>query len=744
MKTSNSKKRFVLSLVVTIVSIAMLVGATFAWFTDSVTSGKNIIKSGNLAVGFEYADGKEDPATAQWTDAKDATIFNYEKWEPGYAQVNHIKISNKGSLALKYKASIVVDGEVSKLAEVLDVYVFPTATQVTDRSALADTYKIGTLKEVLENASLDLTGNLMPAGTEGKTSENTLTIAVKMQEEAENEYQGLSIGNGFTVVVNATQYTYEEDSFDNQYDITAPWLGGIKEVIPDADGIYNIACGEELAWIAQKVNSGDNLFIGETVKLVKDIDLNNVSWTPIGNGANGFKGTFDGQNHTVINLVTSGDKNVGLFGYVFGGTVKNLNVDGATVNGINAVGTVCGLAYYANIENCSVKNATVTASVKNNDDGDKVGGVVGRLSVEEGLGSVKNCSVENVTVQGLRQVGGVLGGAYKTSGSYEVSGNSAKNSTIICDMRTTYSEHKSEYEDVHEVIGTPEALNESSEKDNVKIVVMYNDGLYKDANGNYSITNTAGMVAFADMVNDGNNLKNKIVNLLADIDLNGIDWTPIGRGGKRFEGTFDGQNHTIKNLNSVLDSTSGTQYGNGLFGDITGGATLKDFTVDNAMVYDKVDGKGNVYGIVCGYAYGTVTFENITVKNSQISAFGKVAAILGMAADSSGTTTIKNCNVQDTEITGAYNCAIFAGLTQNTVSMSGNTKSSVTFKYSSRYSEDHYTNLDTTAANGDKVNGKYWMYANDAYYAAWAEQYNEQKGTTINEGAIAIDAIVHN
>lgn len=227
----STKKSLVLSTLSLIMCVAMLLGTTYAWFTDSVTSGKNIIKSGNLDIEMYYADGtKAVPAadSADWKDASNVAIFDYDLWEPGYTEVYHIKIANVGTLALKYQLSIATDGEVGALADVLDVYAIPTATQVADRSALTDTYKIGTMSDVLSSGTLDLTGNLMPKGSKDAsgndaTYENTLTLAVKMQETAGNEYKGLSIGDGFNVVVKATQYTYEEDSFNNQYDKDAEY-----------------------------------------------------------------------------------------------------------------------------------------------------------------------------------------------------------------------------------------------------------------------------------------------------------------------------------------------------------------------------------------------------------------------------------------------------------------------------------------------------------------------------------------
>jgi len=198
----------------------MLLGTTFAWFTDSVTSGNNIIKSGTLDVEMYWADGTEAPDSATWTDASTGAIFNYDKWEPGYVEVRHIKIANVGTLALKYQIKIVANGEVSDLADVIDVYYVDPAVQVSDRAQLTDANKLGTLTEVLANLANTANGEL-PAG-----ENDTITLALKMQEDAGNEYQNLAIGSDFSVVLMATQDNVEKDAFDENYD---------DIVIPDID-----------------------------------------------------------------------------------------------------------------------------------------------------------------------------------------------------------------------------------------------------------------------------------------------------------------------------------------------------------------------------------------------------------------------------------------------------------------------------------------------------------------------------
>ena len=154
MTKKSTKRSLLLSVLALLVCASMLVGTTFAWFTDSVTSAGNIIKSGTLDVTMDWFDGtKAVPAvnSTDWKDASTGAIFDYTLWEPGYTEVRHIKIENKGSLALKYQLSIVPNGEVEELADVIDVYYLDPASQVADRTALTDANKLGTLTEVLAN-----------------------------------------------------------------------------------------------------------------------------------------------------------------------------------------------------------------------------------------------------------------------------------------------------------------------------------------------------------------------------------------------------------------------------------------------------------------------------------------------------------------------------------------------------------------------------------------------------------------
>jgi 16S rRNA (adenine1518-N6/adenine1519-N6)-dimethyltransferase len=88
----------------------MLIGTTFAWFTDSVTSGRNVIQSGNLDVTLDYYNvqsKKFEPVDENVKLFNDAAL-----WEPGYTEVAYLKVDNAGSLALKYKLAVNVYNEL--------------------------------------------------------------------------------------------------------------------------------------------------------------------------------------------------------------------------------------------------------------------------------------------------------------------------------------------------------------------------------------------------------------------------------------------------------------------------------------------------------------------------------------------------------------------------------------------------------------------------------------------------------
>ncbi len=271
------------SVVALLVCFTMLLGTTFAWFTDSVTSAGNIIQTGTLDVEMHWAEGKLDPNAddTAWTDASTGAIFNNDKWEPGYVEVRHIKISNVGTLALKYQLNIFANGDVSKLTDAIDVYFVDPAVQVADRTALDGIEPIGTLTQVLAGMPGNASGDL-DAG-----ASNIITLALKMRESAGNEYQGLEVGSDFVIQLLATQLTAETDSFDDQYDANSEFL-----VVNESAAIVNNdgKLGEEVVLTADVPYGTIKVTVPAGAQL-SSTDVASLKLT-VKNAANGYLGTL--------------------------------------------------------------------------------------------------------------------------------------------------------------------------------------------------------------------------------------------------------------------------------------------------------------------------------------------------------------------------------------------------------------------------------------------------------------------
>ena len=232
MTNRKSTKRALLgSVMAMVLCLAMLVGATFAWFTDTASTGVNKIQAGNLDIEIQDETGKAIDTLAWAT--KDGTAFAEDGktplWEPGCTYtLTPFQIVNKGNLALKYK--IVVTG-LEGDAGLLKVIKF--------------TYKTG--EETFDmNAEGHLAAN---GGTTGM-----ITVSAHMDEAAGNEYMNKTL-EGVKFTVYATQDTVESDSFGTQYDKNAT---------------YPVANVTELK---------EALTNGGVVAVTKDIHTNNIEDT---------------------------------------------------------------------------------------------------------------------------------------------------------------------------------------------------------------------------------------------------------------------------------------------------------------------------------------------------------------------------------------------------------------------------------------------------------------------------------
>ena len=207
---NNNKKATKRALLTSVMALAMcvvmLVGTTFAWFTDTASTGVNKIQAGNLKVDIIGAGSENHVSMLSFTKAgvTDAEAGAEILWEPGCRYVTEgFRIANKGNLALKWKAQVNKGATAANegnfdLLDVIDFYLVK-----------------GTGESQTETPLNEFTGNL-------KKTETSDVYYIKgvMQTTAGNDYQGLTL-NGITITVYATQDTVENDSFNNQYDADA-------------------------------------------------------------------------------------------------------------------------------------------------------------------------------------------------------------------------------------------------------------------------------------------------------------------------------------------------------------------------------------------------------------------------------------------------------------------------------------------------------------------------------------------
>ena len=225
MTSSKSTKRALLtSALALLMCVAMLVGATFAWFTDTASTGVNKIQAGNLKMEVTYkntAGGSFEKVN------KETPVFNNNAlWEPGHVEYVVLKVRNAGSLALKYKLGIniasetgstSVDGNAFNLSDYIRFAVLDGDQSSLGRDGLVAAAGNGAAL----NAGYTAENHLL-AGTDN--SEKVVTLVVWMPTTVGNEANHMtgktapSINLGINVA--ATQDTVENDSFDNTYDLS--------------------------------------------------------------------------------------------------------------------------------------------------------------------------------------------------------------------------------------------------------------------------------------------------------------------------------------------------------------------------------------------------------------------------------------------------------------------------------------------------------------------------------------------
>ena len=530
MTNMKTTKRALLSSVLALMlCFAMLLGTTFAWFTDTAVSANNKIVAGTLDVELYHwtADGvstnisdSHDPVFAD-KDANGEAIY----WEPGKTEVRYLSIKNNGNLALKYKVELVVT-EVSE-DSLLDVmtYVITPDAHYGDVDAWAGN---GISVDEGSNATGSNNVTLLPG------EEHFFALSVHMDEEAGNQYMNETVT--FDIKVLAGQLAHEKDSFDETYDepATYPYVA-VSTVVDNT--------------VVNTLDTGD----------IAKINL------PIG--------------------VPMGD-------YAFKMSNKSVETDstGATT--------------------VSMDLTLEKDGVKVTDDG------VTEYAVELDVGASK------------RVVSVIHNGVEVDDYTYDIV------TGILTIKTTSFSPFSYTFEGVREVTGL-EGLGTEDDP--------------------YLINDYFDLAWFRDNVNtytqDGSNqYRGKYVKLTSDINLNGVNWEPIGDNStndhEAFIGTFDGDGHTISNLyiNANKDHL-GFFARTGSYNE-TEKAVVKNLNFVNVDVSTDVTnhwttGHGDYVGGVIANAGGNTTVENVNISGYiYVDGCAYVGGIIGH-----GYPTVKNCSV---------------------------------------------------------------------------------------------------
>ena len=375
MTSSKSTKRALLtSVLALLMCVAMLIGTTFAWFTDTASTGVNKIVSGNLKVDIIGANSDSHIEKLDFTKATGAEEENL-LWEPGCRYLTDgFRIANKGNLALKWKAEInkdnIVDGKAAPTAKdgksLLDVIDFYVVTKAADGTETA---------VAIENFTGKLAANV------GKSE--TYYIKGVMQTTAGNDYQDLTL-DGITITVYATQDTVENDSFNDQYDKDAGYpvasAAEMKEALANG-GIVSVNKDIKTDNIGDNV--ADRITISQPTTL--NLDAKIISPDDMGNNSKNFCALIVDAD-TTINAGENGGIDTGRNGgyalnvrkganltitggsYYGGGTAVQVQEGTLTITGghfaVEAFGEPYGYNFLLNCVDSAYKNGSAKIIVK--------------------------------------------------------------------------------------------------------------------------------------------------------------------------------------------------------------------------------------------------------------------------------------------------------------------------------------------------------------------------------------------
>ena len=592
----STKRAFWMSALSLLLCVSMLVGTTYAWFTDEVVSGMNTIMAGNLDVAL-LADGKE-------VDAETELFDDVALWEPGAVVYENLQVVNKGSLALQYQMALNFENENEleghKLSEVLKVAVIDkieTKDRATVLAAAKAATNVGSLCDFFVAGSLEAE----------KVSEEQGVVIFWEPGENDNLYNAnngkttsdgepLHIEFGVKLVATQEMSDSEKDSFGFDYDEDAlfPELrgGSVTASVPVENGYTTRETKIEGEGFSATVPAGVKVKDGVSTLTLSILEKD-----------------FSEANLTLEEFQELRPLDV----HIEGVAADNDQAILVTIERVMTKGLNMGNYTLYHVENGTANPMTLTATPANHNDfhyEPTTGDVVLALKSFSEVALVAepaawkgkfdytwyNADVKELFIANADQLaafGAIVGGMVgQKQDSFE-----GKTVKLISDVN----------------LGDDEKHNSN--------LIFYPIGYY-NSEGTYERTNTA-----------------------------------ITSGLRNFEGTFDGNGHTVSNFYHNTWEMKGDhdwytpeeQYyrdGMGLFGRVYGG-TVKNLTVENFSS----DGEIATTGVIAAYADGA-TFENIAIFNCNPRVYnignGGIVGCVGWYAKEAGLkTTFTNITVDN-------------------------------------------------------------------------------------------------
>lgn len=222
--TKSSKRALLLSALAIVLCIAMLIGTTYAWFTDTASTAVNKIQSGNLDVQLEYSKD-----FSEWKNVtEDTKLFeDSTAWEPGRTEIVYLRVKNAGTLALKYTLGIYnlynstgknVLGNKYRLSDYVKLGAVEADAAYADRAAAINAVDADA-KLITDIDNSGMAGaSLEPNDTKIYALVLYMPTEVGNEANPKNKDPYWAAKMSFGISVSATQAMSESDSFDNTYD----------------------------------------------------------------------------------------------------------------------------------------------------------------------------------------------------------------------------------------------------------------------------------------------------------------------------------------------------------------------------------------------------------------------------------------------------------------------------------------------------------------------------------------------